>query len=206
MGFYERWVLPSVLDFAMRQPPIPKQREKVVPRARGRVLEIGIGSGLNLAYYDKANVTRILGLDPSLELRRRAVDRSRQAGLEVDFIGLSGEEIPLEDASVDTVVTTFTLCTIPDVHAALGEMRRVLRPEGELLFAEHGRAPDADVERWQDRLNPFWQRVAGGCNLNRRIDDLIRSAGFEVRELEKSYLPGPRPMTYNYWGVGVPAT
>jgi len=201
MGLYDRSILPTLLDFAMRQPPIPKQREKVVPKAEGRVLEIGIGSGLNLAFYDQSKVTRFFGLDPSLRLRRRALARAREAGVEVEFLGLRGEQIPLDDAAVDTVVTTFTLCTIPDAMAALGEMRRVLRPGGRLLFAEHGRAPDPEVVRWQDRLNPYWQRLAGGCNLNRKIDDLVRSAGFALGDLEESYLPGPRPWSYHYWGT-----
>lgn len=203
MGFYDRLVLPKVLDYAMRQPPIPKQREKVVPLAEGRVLEIGIGSGLNLAFYDQSKVEKLWGLDPSMELRRRAAARARESGIDVDFIGLSGENIPLDDGSADTVVTTFTLCTIPDAAAALREMYRVLRPGGRLLFAEHGRAPDADVVRWQDRINPIWQKVAGGCNLNRNIDEMVQNAGFRVEALEQAYLPGPRPWTYNYWGTGV---
>lgn len=203
MGLYERWVLPRLLDYAMRQPPIPKQREKVVPQARGEVLEIGIGSGLNLAYYDKGEITRLWGVDPSMELRRKAVERAQEAEIDVEFIGLTGESIPLEDQSVDTVVTTFTLCTIPDPVSALGEMYRVLRPGGELLFAEHGRAPDPDVRRLQDRINPIWKRFAGGCNLNRAIDSLVGDAGFDVQSLDKEYLPGPRIATFNYWGRGV---
>ena len=203
MGLYERWVLPRLLDYAMRQPPIPKQREKVVPQARGEVLEIGIGSGLNLAYYDKGRITRLWGVDPSMELRRKAVERAQEAEIDVEFIGLTGESIPLEDQSVDTVVTTFTLCTIPDPASALGEMYRVLRPGGELLFAEHGRAPDPDVRRLQDRINPIWKRFAGGCNLNRAIDSLVGDAGFDVQSLDKEYLPGPRIATFNYWGRGV---
>lgn len=202
MGVYDRWILPRILDYAMRQPPIPKQRDKVVPRAEGRILEIGIGSGLNLAYYDREKVSKLWGLDPSMELRRLAERRSAEAGLEVDFVGLSGESIPLDDAAVDTIVCTYTLCTIPDPRAALAEMRRVLRPGGRILFSEHGRAPDPEVVAWQDRINPYWNKIAGGCNLNRKVDDLLTNAGFTI-ELEQAYLPGPRPWSYNYWGAGI---
>jgi len=204
-GLYERWVLPRLLDLAMRQPPITRQREKVVPRARGRVLEVGIGSGLNLAHYDRGRVEKLWALDPSPELTRVARRRAVLAGVEVDFVGLDGACIPLESGSVDTVLTTYTLCTIPDVAIALEEMRRVLRPDGRLIFAEHGRAPDAEVVRWQDRLNPLWKRLAGGCHLNRAVPELIGSAGFRLEGVETLYLPGPRPMTYNYWGEAVPA-
>jgi ubiquinone/menaquinone biosynthesis C-methylase UbiE len=203
--FYERLVLPRLLDFAMRQKPIMRQRAKVVPLARGRVLEIGLGSGLNLAFYDKGKLEKLFGLEPSAELRAIAAGRAREASLDVEFVGLRGEEIPLDDASVDSVVITYTLCTIPDVDRALREMRRVLRPQGELLFSEHGRAPDAGVRRWQDRLNPLWRRIAGGCNLNRPIDELLRDASFTLGQLDSMYLPGPRPLTFNYWGSARPA-
>ncbi|MBM4243448.1 MAG: class I SAM-dependent methyltransferase [Deltaproteobacteria bacterium] len=200
MGLYDRLVLPRLLDFAMRQKPISMQRQKVVPQAHGRVLEIGIGSGLNLAFYDRGRVAKLWGLEPSEPLRRIAHERARAAGIEVEFLGLPGEQIPLEDASVDTVVTTYTLCTIPGVERALGEMLRVLVPGGSLLFSEHGRAPDAGVARWQDRLDRIWGQVAGGCHLNRAIADLIGSAGFRMAETDTMYVPGPRPFTYTYWG------
>lgn len=200
MGLYARYVLPKLLDFAMRQEPIMQQRQKVVPQARGRVLEIGIGSGLNLAFYDRARVAKLWGLDPSEELRRIASERARAAGMEVEFLGLPSEQIPLDDGSVDTIVTTYTLCTIPDVARALGEMRRVLAPEGTMVFSEHGRAPDPGVARWQDRLDGIWGCIAGGCHLNRSIADLIRGAGFRIDALETAYLPGPRPFVHTYWG------
>ena len=201
MGFYERTVLPALLDFAMRQPPITKQRQKVVPRARGRVLEVGIGSGLNLSFYDPQKVEAVWGLDPSLELQKRARARAERAQIGVELIGLSGEQIPVEEAFFDTVLVTYTLCTIPDVARALGEMARVLKPGGELIFCEHGLAPDARVERRQHSWNRWWPRVAGGCNLNRRIPDLVRAAGFDLRELNAAYIPGLKPLAYNYWGV-----
>jgi ubiquinone/menaquinone biosynthesis C-methylase UbiE len=204
-SFYERHVLPPVLDFVMRQEPIMRQRAKVVPEATGRVLEIGIGSGLNLALYDRDRVEAIIGLDPSSELREMARTRAREAGLDVEWIPLGGESIPLSDASVDTVVSTYTMCTIPGIERALAEMRRVLRPGGRLLFSEHGRAPDEGVRRWQDRLNPLWRRIGGGCNLNRPIDVLIRDAGFDLSRLDTMYVPGPRPMTWTYWGSATPA-
>lgn len=200
MGIYERFLLPKLLDFAMRQKPIMMQRRKVVPEASGRVLEIGIGSGLNLAFYERGRVTKLWGLDPSEELRRIARERAEEAGIEVEFLGLPGEQIPLDAGSVDTVVSTYTMCTIPDVARALGEVRRVLVPNGVLLFSEHGRAPDAGVARWQDRLNGVWGKIAGGCNLNRAIPDVVRDAGFRIDALDQMYVPGPRPFTYTYWG------
>ncbi|MFM7141152.1 MAG: class I SAM-dependent methyltransferase [Alphaproteobacteria bacterium] len=204
-SLYERFVLPRVLDFAMRQEPIRRQRVKVVPRATGRVLEIGIGSGRNLPFYDRGKVDSVIGLEPSAELRAMAERRARESGIDVEWIPLGSERIPLGDASVDTVLTTYTLCTIPGLDSALGEMRRVLRPGGRLLFSEHGQAPDADVRRWQDRLNPLWNRIGGGCNLNRPIADLVRRAGFEPEDIESAYLPGPRPMTWTTWGSALRA-
>jgi ubiquinone/menaquinone biosynthesis C-methylase UbiE len=201
MGLYSKYVLPSVLDYVMRQEPIRRQREKVVPRASGRVLEIGVGSGLNLAFYDRAKVGKLYGLDPALELQRLARQRSEAAGIAIEFLPVSSEEIPLEDASIDSIVITYTMCSIPDVNGALGEMYRVLRPGGALFFSEHGRAPDEDVVRWQDRVNPIWRRISRGCNLNRAIPDLLGAAGFTLTEISSLYLPGPRLMTFTYWGA-----
>lgn len=204
MGFYDRHVLPHVINLACGVKPIRYQRQKVVPQAEGRVLEVGIGSGLNLPFYDPSKVEKLWGLEPAEEIRRMAEKKAAGAGFPVEFIGLPGEAIPLDAGSVDTVVTTYTLCTIPDAVAALREMHRVLRPGGRLLFSEHGRAPDAAVRRWQARLNPLWTRIAGGCRLDRDIPELLRAGGFAVDRLETMYVPGPRPLTFTYWGAASP--
>lgn len=201
MGFYERRVLPYLINCACGSAPIMKQRQKLVPRATGTVLEIGIGTGLNLPFYDSSRVERLIGLDPSEKSWDLAAKRASHLDFEVEFIGLPGEQIPLADASVDTVVVTFSLCTIPDPVAALAGIGRVLRPEGELLFCEHGKAPDEGVCRWQDRLNPLWKTLAGGCHLNRDIPALLSEAGFATPTMESMYLPGtPRFAGFNYWG------
>jgi len=197
-------VLPYLIDFACGMKPVREQREKVVPLAHGRVLEVGIGTGLNLAYYDKAKVERVVGLDPALEMHRLARKRMKSAGLEVELVGLSAERIPLGDAGFDTVLMTYTLCSIPDPVAALKEMRRMLKPGARLVFCEHGASPDPAVRRWQDRLTPLWSRIGGGCHLNRDIPGLLKQAGFRTDDLQTAYLPGPRPLTYNYWGTAIP--
>ncbi len=203
-NWYERHILPFVIDLACGVKPVRRQREKVVPLAHGRVLEVGMGSGLNMPYYDKTRVAAIVGLDPSPGMRRRAEQRIAQAGLAVEFVGLSAEKIPLPDAAFDSVLITYTLCSIPDPVAALEEMRRVLKPDGRLIYCEHGRAPDESVRRWQDRLTPLWRRIGGGCHLNRDIPALLAAGGFACNDVQTMYLPGLRPMTYNYWGEAVP--
>jgi len=200
-SWYERQVLPYLLDLACGLKPIRKQRRKVVPLARGRVLEIGIGTGLNLPYYDKTKIGHIVGLDPALEMHKLARKRMREAGLEIELVGLSAERIPFDDASFDCVLMTYTLCSIPDPVAALKEMARVLKPGAPLIFCEHGRAPDASVRRWQDRLTPMWSKFAGGCRLNRDIPALLEQAGLLSVDMQSLYLPGPRPVTFNYWGT-----
>jgi ubiquinone/menaquinone biosynthesis C-methylase UbiE len=202
--WYERNLLPYLLDLSCSVSPIRKQRLKVIPQAQGRVLEIGIGTGLNLPFYDQKLVKMIVGVDPALRLHRLALKRSRQTGLDVKIIGLSAERIPVEDASFDTVVCTYTLCTIPDPIAALKEMRRALKPGGKLLFSEHGKAPDPNVFKWQNRLQPYWKKVAGGCMLNRNIPCLLEEAGFNA-DLESRYIPGPRILSYHYWGEALAA-
>ena len=204
MGWYSKYILPKVVHFTCGLKPNMRQRAKVVPRARGCVLEVGIGSGLNLPFYDPAKVSKVWGLDPAPEMTRMAQRAARSLAFEVEFIGLPGDEIPLDDNSVDTVLVTYTLCTIPDTTAALRQMNRVLRPGGELIFCEHGAAPDASVRRWQDRLNPIWKRLGGGCNLNRPIPALLEAGGFRIDSLDTMYIPGWRPACFNYWGTAVP--
>ena len=204
MGLYDRYILPKLVHVACGLKPTMRQREKVVPHARGRILEVGIGSGLNLPYYDAENVTKIWGLDPSPEMIKMADQAAKSVPFEVEFIGLPGDEIPLENNSVDTVMVTYTLCTIPETLPALLQMKRVLRQGGELIFCEHGAAPDASVRRWQDRINPMWKRLGGGCNLNRQIPDLLEAGGFQIKHLDTMYLPGWRPVSFNFWGTAVP--
>ena len=200
MNLYDRYLLPTLIDLLCGIKPVQRQRAKIVPRAQGRVLEIGIGTGRNLPFYDKSRLQQLYGLDPAAQMHPKARQRMLDAGLEVELLELPAEKIPMADASFDTVITTFTLCSIPDAIAALREMRRVLKPGGVLLFCEHGTAPDASVRRWQDRLTPLWKPLAGGCHLNRDIPALLREGGFRIVDMEQLYLPGPRPLTYNYWG------
>ncbi len=198
-NWYDRHVLPYVIDLACGVRPVARQRQKVVPLAQGKVLEIGIGTGLNIPFYDKQRVTTITGVDPALRMHRLARKRIAQAGLDVDLIGLSAEKLPVDDASFDTVVCTYTLCTIPDPAAALAEMRRVLKPGGKLLFSEHGHAPDESVAKWQARLQPYWRKLAGGCMLDRDVPLLLKDAGFAAG-VQSRYLPGPKFVSYHYWG------
>jgi len=204
MGFYEKHIVPRLINskFACGASPIAYQRKKVVPMAEGRVLEIGIGTGLNLEHYDASRVERVIGLDPSEESWKIAGARAEGLGFDVEFIGLPGEEIPLEANSVDTVLVTYALCTIPDTRTALEGMRRVLRPGGNLIFLEHGFAPDPEVQKWQNRIDPFWKRIAGGCHVNRKIPTLLEEGGFKIKDLETMYLPNtPQFAGFNYWGT-----
>jgi SAM-dependent methyltransferase len=202
VGLYQRYVLPRLLDAAMRLSEVQRYRAELIPRAHGAVLEIGIGSGLNLPFYGAA-VDRLDGVDPSAELLAMTRRRIGAVPFTVDLLASPAETLPLEDASFDVAVTTFTLCSVSDPAAVLREVRRVLKPGGTLLFAEHGLAPDAGVERWQHRLNPAWTRFAGGCNLDRRIDALIVHAGFALTEVTRGYAKGPKPLSYIYSGEAV---
>jgi len=203
MGLYNRYLLPRVVHLACSAGPITKQREKLVPLARGRVLEIGVGSGLNLPFYNPVNISGVWGLDPSQEMNQMAARAAKRVPFRVEFVLAGSEEIPLESRSFDTLLMTYTLCTIPESEPALHEMARVLKPGGQLLFCEHGVAPDAGVRRWQNRINPIWRRLGGGCNLNRDIPDLIRRGGFEITGMEAMYIPGWRPASFNFWGAAV---
>jgi len=206
MGFYEKHIVPRIINLACGTEMIHKQREKVVPLAEGVVLEIGIGPGFNLPLYDAGKVSRVIGLDPSHTSWKFARERVKAVPFPVEFIGLPGEQIPLEDASVDTVLVTYSLCTIPDPHTALQGMKRVLKDGGKLIFCEHGKAPDAHVCTWQDRINPIWKPLFGGCNLNRDMPALIGGADFDITHLESAYLPdGPRFASFMYWGEAAKA-
>ena len=200
MAFYARYVLPRIIDLVMKNKESARLRAAWIPQARGQVLEVGIGSGLNLPFYSR-EVEHIHGVDPSLELQRMARKRL-PTGIQIEFLPQSAEEqLPLADASIDTIVLTWTLCSIADPLKALEQMGRVMKPGGQLMFLEHGRAPHPGVASWQDRLTPYWKRIAGGCHLNRKVDELIIGAGFQITELKTFYLPGPRPMTYTYQGM-----
>ena len=199
---YRRYVLPPLVGFAMKYKDLTAKRAEMMPLARGRVLEVGIGSGLNLPFYGEA-VERLDGVDPSAELLRQARERAKEVSFPVELHEASAEKLPLDDRCIDTAVMTWTLCSIAAPDAAMQELRRVLKPTGMLLFAEHGLSPEPKVAAWQRRLDPCWTRLAGGCHLNRRIDELIRSSGFELTDVTTGYLPGLRLMawgTYMYQG------
>ena len=205
MGLYGKYVLPRVVHLACSARPNMRQREKLVPLASGHVLEVGMGSGLNLPFYDARRVTKVWGLEPSPEMSKMASAAVEAVAFDVEFVSAGGEQIPLDSESFDTVLMTFTLCTIPDAERALREIARVLKRGGQLLFCEHGAAPDAGVRRWQNRINPLWRRLAGGCHLNRDIPGLIRRGGFEITRMDTMYIPGWRPASFNYWGAAAKA-
>ncbi len=203
MSFYDKWIFPRLVDVVMRNKEATRYRSQIVPKAHGTVLEIGVGSGLNLPFYG-TGVRQLYGLDPSEELLVMARKKAGAVAFPIEFFAGPGEEIPLDDGCVDTVVTTWTLCSIADPVKALKEMRRVLTPGGILLFTEHGLAPETRVQMWQQRLNPLWSKINGGCNLNRKIDVLIRASGFRIEELKTEYSQGPRLMSYMYSGRAQP--
>ncbi len=204
MSLYDKYVLPKFLNCACGSNPVARQRQKVVPLVEGKVLEIGIGSGLNLPFYDKSKIDELWGLDPSEGLSDMAKKVADSENIEVNFISSGAEEIPLPDKYFDSVLITYTMCTIPEVARANREIKRVLKTGGKLIFCEHGEAPDENIRKWQKRINPFWGKLAGGCNIDRKIPTLIQNSGFEIVELEEMYLPKtPKILGYNYWGYAV---
>ena len=203
MNPYDRFVLPLIINCACGAKPIRYQRRKIVPRAEGVVLELGFGSGLNLPYYDSSKVSRVYALEPEEGMLVRGRKVARTARVPIEFLAERAEDLSLPAASVDTVLVTYSLCTITDPIAALRGAKRVLKPGGRLLFCEHGLAPDAEVQRSQRALEPIWRRIAGGCRLTRDIPALIGQAGFRIADLETMYLPStPRFAGYNFWGSG----
>tara|TARA_Y100000996_G_scaffold190124_1_gene148605 strand:- start:2716 stop:3339 length:624 start_codon:yes stop_codon:yes gene_type:complete len=198
---YENYVLPKLLDTCCSTKPVNYQREKIVPNASGTVLEIGIGSGLNIPFYNISKIDKIYGLDPSIQLCKKAIKKAEEINMNIDFLFEGAEEIKLKSNSIDTVVITYTLCSIPNPMDALKEIKRVMRSDGNILFCEHGIAPDIKVSKWQNRINPIWGKLFGGCNINRDIPSIISNSGFKVQNLEQMYLPStPKIVGYNYWG------
>ena len=205
MSFYEKYILPRFLNCACASEPITYQRKKVVPLAEGKILEVGIGSGLNLPFYNKSKIIEIWGIDPSEELNAMAKRVATEENINVKFITSSAEDIPFPNNYFDTVLITYTMCTIPSVLRANEEMRRVLKSGGKMIFCEHGVSPDESIKKWQKRLNSIWGKIAGGCNINRDIPMLIKSSGFKIVMMDEMYLPKtPKIAGYNYWGYATP--
>ncbi|HAU66852.1 MAG TPA: SAM-dependent methyltransferase [Gammaproteobacteria bacterium] len=201
MNFYDERILPHVINCTCGMKAIERQRGKVVPLAKGEVLEIGMGSGLNLKYYNPEKVSKVWGLEPSLGMQRKAEKNLSESPVPVEWLVAGCEAIPLPDDSIDTVMLTYVLCTIPDWETALKEIRRVLKPAGKLVFCEHGEAPEPNVRKWQNRINPMWKKIAGGCNLNRPIPKMLIDGGFSIDDLQQHHVPGPKIATYQYYGT-----
>ena len=198
---YENYVLPKMLDCCCSTKPISYQRKKIVPEASGTILEIGIGSGLNIPYYQKSRVNKVIGLDPSEQLCKMAKKTADDNNFSIDFLVNGAEEIELPSNSIDTILLTYTLCSIPEPYIALKEIMRVMKSDGRILFCEHGIAPDEVVQKWQNRINPLWGKLFGGCNINRDIPNILKNGGFKINSLDKMYLPStPKIVGYNYWG------
>ena len=203
MGLYDKYILPKFLNCACGSKPINYQRQKVVPLAKGKVLDIGIGSGLNIPFYNSDKIDKVIGIDPSHELIELAKELVNDSKASIELVIGSAESIPYPDNFFDTVLVTYTMCTIPNVAIANKEMWRVLKDDGRLIFCEHGLAPDKKISKWQNRIDPFWGKIAGGCHLNRDIQKLITDAGFSFESLDKMYIPStPKFAGYNYWGIG----
>ncbi len=200
MNLYDKYILPKAIDWACSHRPFNKQREMIVPLAKGNVLEIGIGSGLNLPYYGK-EVDYVLGIDPAEEVWHQNKIDTQKLPFAFDFQKAFAENIPAENNSFDAVVITYAMCSIPKTNEAFEEIRRVLKPNGLLLFSEHGKAPDALVQKIQNLVNPVWSTFGGGCHLNKDIPKIIQQNGFNFNSLNSNYIPGWKPFSFNYWGV-----
>ena len=203
MNLYNKYILPSLIISGCNKKPQMKQREKIIPNAKGKVLEVGIGSGLNLSFYDPDKVTELVGIDPSLELweKRQPI---KDLGFHYEFIKGVAEDMPFGKDNFDTIVITYTLCSIPDFQSALESLRKVLKPNGKFLFCEHGKAPDKSVILTQNAINPIWKLIGGGCNINRDIPSIINGNGFKILNLETMYVPGWKPVSFNFWGEAKP--
>lgn len=199
MGVYEKYLLPKFINAAMQNPEMERLRGTIVPEAKGNVVEVGIGSGLNLPFYS-SEVQSVAGIDPSAKLKDLAEERIADAPMAIEIINESAEDMPFENDQFDTAVVTWTFCTVPSAEKVLAELRRVLRPDGRLLFVEHGLSPNANTAKWQNRLNPIWKPIGGGCNINRKIDDTIEASGFRISDLEHPIIKGPSIFTYQYMG------
>ena len=206
MSFYKERVYPHLVSLLGNPRPIAEIRKRIVPSAEGDVLEIGVGPGVNFPLYDPGKVTKIYALEPNPGMMSRADEQRRATRLKVEFIGLPGERIPLPDKSVDTVISTFTLCTIPGVADAISGLRRVLKPNGKFIFFEHGLAPDAPVQLWQRRTEPLFRFAFEGCHVTRHIPSLLGDGGFDIEQIESGYLaPFPKSGSYCWWGTAVPS-
>ena len=201
-NLYDKFVLPKLLDVCCSTKPINYQRNKIVPNAKGDILEIGIGSGLNIPYYDPKKINKIIGLDPSEELNDMAKENAAKSNINIDILIAGAEEIPLPSNSIDTVLITYSLCTIPNLADSLKEIKRVMKNDAEMIFCEHGIAPDLRIQNWQNKINPLWGKLFGGCNINRDIPKILVNSEFKIQTLEQMYLPStPKIVGYNYWGL-----
>tara|TARA_B100000963_G_scaffold358669_1_gene383849 strand:- start:521 stop:1144 length:624 start_codon:yes stop_codon:yes gene_type:complete len=201
-NLYDKFVLPKLLDVCCSTKPINYQRNKIVPNAKGDILEVGIGSGLNIPYYDPKKINKIIGLDPSEELNEMAKENAAKSDINIDILIAGAEEIPLPSNSIDTVLITYSLCTIPNLADSLKEIKRVMKNDAEMIFCEHGIAPDLRIQNWQNKINPLWGKLFGGCNINRDIPKILVNSEFKIQTLEQMYLPStPKIVGYNYWGL-----
>ena len=201
---YNKYVCPHLINYAMKMKPFRKQREKVIPSASGRVLEIGIGSGLNFNYYNKENVSEVFAVEPDSILLEKAQQNAKINNINLNIQQLKAEELPFDNNSFDTIISTYTMCSIPGLSSAMSEINRVVKPNGKLLFSEHGKSPDMNVFKWQKRMNGIQKRIAGGCHLDVDIPNEIIKANFKLNKIDSMYVPGPKFLSYHYWGVASP--